>query len=60
MRTQSELLRDFQDDNLRLVRENLRLRSERAKLKKAFADYAKRMEVNFKIGVLDYRRREAG
>jgi len=55
MRTQDQLLADFQEDNIRLVRENLRLRNQRIKLKLAFAAYVRRMESNFKVGVLDYR-----
>lgn len=64
MKTESELLAQFQADNLRLVARHLRdlnelskLRRERKQLKRAFANYVLRMEGNFTVGVLDYRCR---
>ncbi len=42
IKTDSELLEQFREDNLRLVAENLRLRGERQKIKQAFAKHVDR------------------
>ena len=60
MKSQAELLRQLQDENVALIRENIRLRAGRKKLKHAFARY---VNLNFiaskqTVGVLDYRCRE--
>ena len=62
MKTTSELLAEFQADNLRLVAENLRLRNQRKKLKVAFTRYVNTHFIQHraqKASVIQMERRPA-